>query len=239
MYMKIKPIYDAKYYKVEGIISNPDFVSDVRKLLKTFCDYGCPVPEKGFRNHSEFDEWQKRLWTKYDNGVRRTGKDEEFPIVVYGITINEILNKYGLDPKNKDDKYWIDQYIFFKARHYEKPLAVIKFIPSLQGKDPELWIRYFGHTKPLDIRAERIVEYQKLLPDYRGKNKPKDMKVIHRNKIVIELYREQKGQDRKNPFGRERRLRGRSIAQFVVNKLKKKYPELNVDLVNQIVKGMN
>jgi hypothetical protein len=142
----------------------------------------------------------------------------------------------NLDPRNKDDKYWIEQFIFFKKKEYEKPLAVIKYIPPLEGKDPELWIRYFGHTKPSDIKAEKLLEYQKLLPDYRGKNKPKDKEILRRNKIVIDLYLAEKDKSRGSIYARERRVKGQSIAQVVIDKLKRKYPELNKTLVDQILK---
>lgn len=239
MNMKIKPIYDSKYYKVQEIVSDPNFLNDVKTLLDSFSNFGCPVPQSGFRKYVDFDTWQRKLWRKYEDRIKSTGVQDEVPIVVYGQTIDRILRKYDLDPKNKDDKYWIEQFIFFKKKEYEKPLATIKFVPPLGGKDPELWIRYFGYTKPSDIKAEKIIEYQKLLPDYKGKNKPKDLKIIRRNRMVIELYYTERDKDRKNPLARERRLKGHSIAQFIVEKLNKKYPELNVDLVSQIVKNMN
>jgi hypothetical protein len=236
MKMKIKPIYDAKYYKIQQIVADPRFLDDVKNLLDSFSTFGCPVPNKGFRRYSDFDVWQKTLWKKYDDYVKKTGEQEDLPIVVYGHTINQILKRYDLDPRNKDDKYWIEQFIFFKKKEYEKPLAVIKYIPPLEGKDPELWIRYFGHTKPSDIKAEKLLEYQKLLPDYRGKNKPKDKEILRRNKIVIDLYLAEKDKSRGSIYARERRVKGQSIAQVVIDKLKRKYPELNKTLVDQILK---
>jgi hypothetical protein len=236
MKMKTKPIYDAKYYKTQEIAVDPEFLNDIKSLLNSFSTFGCPVPQKGFRKYSEFDAWQKKLWKKYDNFVRKNKIQEDYPIVVYGQRIDKILKKHGLDPKNRDDKYWIEQFIFFKKKDYEKPLAFIKYIPPLEGKDPELWIRYFGHTKPSDIKAEKLLEYQKLLPDYRGKNKPKDKEILRRNKIVIDLYLAEKDKSRGSIYARERRVRGQSIAQVVVDKLKKKYPELNKTLVDQILK---
>jgi uncharacterized membrane protein len=236
MKMKINPIYDAKYYQVKEIISDPGFVNDINDLLKRFHDFGCPVPKSGFRKYSDFDNWQRTLWKKYDDHIKNMSIQNDIPIVVYGQVIDRVLKKYGLDPKNKDDKYWIEQFIFFKKKEYEKPLALIKYIPPISGKDPELWIRYFGHTKPSDIKVEKILEYQKLLPDYKGKNKPKDLKILQRNKIVAGLYQKEKNKDRGNVYSRERRIKGQSISQFVVNKLKKKYPELNKTLVEQIVK---
>lgn len=239
MYMKIKPIFDAKYYEIRELVANTNFKTDIQKLLNSFSDYDCPVPKNGFKKYEEFDKWQKNLWRKYDLKVKSTGADDDEPIVVYGQIIDRILKKYGLDPKNKDDKYWIEQYIFFKKKEYEKPLAVIKYIPPISGKEPELWIRYFGHTRPSDIKAEKIFEYQKLLPDFRAKNKPKDEKILRRNKVVVELYRKEKDKNRGNVYARERRVKGESISQIVVNKLKKKYPELNTTLVDQIVKNIS
>ncbi len=236
MKMQIKPIYDAKYYRVQEISAHPGFLNDVKNLLNSFSTFGCPVPKKGFRKYSEFDAWQKKLWKKYDYYVRKTGVQEDFPIVVYGQTIDKILMRHGLDPKNKDDKYWIEQFVFFKKKEFEKPLAFIRYIPPIANKDPELWIRYFGHTKPSDIKVEKILEYQKLLPDYRGKNKPKDKKILKRNKIVVELYLKEREKSRGDIYARERSIKGQSISQFVANKLHKKYPELNKVLVEQIVK---
>lgn len=236
MKMKIKPIYDAKYYRVQEIAADPGFLNDIKGLLDSFSTFGCPVPQKGFRKYSEFDVWQKKLWKKYEDFVRKTGVQEDFPIVVYGHTIDQILKRYSLDSKNKDDKYWIEQFIFFKRKEYEKPLAIIKYVPPLEGKDPELWIRYFGYTKPSDIKAEKLLEYQKLLRDYRGKNKPKDKRITLRNTIVSDLYQKEKSKYHGSIYARERRVKGKSVAQIVANKLNKKYPELNKILVDQIVK---
>ncbi len=47
MNMKIKPIYDAKYYKVKEIVSNTNFKADIQKLLDSFSDYDCSVPKSG------------------------------------------------------------------------------------------------------------------------------------------------------------------------------------------------
>lgn len=98
----------------------------------------------------------------------------------------------------------------------------------------EVWVRFFGYTRIKDIPAKEIIKYQKYLPDYKGKNKPKKKKYTPRNKEVVDMYLSEK--EKLQQSGRERNTQGKAIVTKIINKFKKKYPKLNKSTVDKIVR---
>ena len=72
------------------------------------------------------------------------------------------------------------------------------------------------------------------LPDFRGKNRPYDPYIPTRNEKVVRVYEEEMQRDQSDYRKRERRPKGKSIADTVVLRLRHEYPELNRVLVEQI-----
>ncbi len=260
---EVDPVYDANYYKVQKILLDKKFQERIKAFKGWFEQFGCPIPTRGFRDLKAYDAWNEGLqktyfkWhksKKFRDAVKEiTGgsdritpeqqrqiydlEDTMLPTVTYKRYFDTILADIGLDPKNQDDRDWLEEHIFFNRQGYEKPKFLVKFIVAdkEKGTEPELWVRYFGYTRPSDVVSEAIEDFQKLLPDYRGKNKAKDESLIVRDREVYEVWLEVK---KANPFkGRDRRERGQSIAVITAKKLKKKYPKLNKTLVEKIIQG--
>ena len=259
---KEKPriIYDENYYKIQAVLENPNFGKRIKALKDKFAKFGCPIPPNGLRGYKDYMLLHDNLHKQYVKGkkskkykdaiLKITGGKELLTIeqiskideldremlapIVYGYDLENILEEFGLDKSDKEITDWIEFFFLFNEKDCLKDTISIKFIPAEKDKEPELWVRYRGYTKPSDIKRKDIIDYQKLLPDYSGKNKISDLNKIRRNNIVIKEYKELR---ENNPQLRERREKGQSAADIIVEKYKKKYPELNRDLVEQIVKN--
>lgn len=258
---KEKPriIYDENYYKIQAALENPNFGKRIKALKDKFTKFGCHIPPNGLRGYNDYMALHKNLHKQYIKGknskeyksavLKITGGKELLTMeqireiydldkilapIAYGNDLDDILDEFGLDKNNKEVEDWIEFLFLFNEKDYLKTPISIKFIPAEKNKEPELWVRYRGYTKPSDVKRKDIIDYQKLLPDYRGKNKISDLDKIRRNNLVIKEY---KYLQKHNPYGREKREKGQAIADIIVKKYKKKYPELNRSLVEQIVKN--
>lgn len=257
---KSRLIYDRKYYKVERISGDKHFKARIRALQDKFASFGCAIPKKGFASTNEYFAWHDKLGAKWGEvlnskpykaavqnitgGKMEWGQHEQdhlgqledtmLPPVAYGPELDAILEDFGLNPKDKNDEAWIEGYLFFNRKAYPHPMAVYKLTRNKDTNEWELWVRYFGHTQPNDIDAAQLTDLKRYLPDYIGKNRPTNPTIAARNKMIVEIYLEQK----KKLFGRgyDRSLVGQSVASKVVAKLRKKYPSLTPNLVLKIVR---
>lgn len=259
MGMKTRPIYDLKQRKIERLLKDRAFIARIKEFKSRFSKFGCPIPPSGFRSTKEFEVWWKGLGTthgkvlnskKYKNAVqkitkgqKRWGQEEQdkleqlrgdlLPPVAYGETMEGILEEFGLDPANKLDMRWLDSLVFFNKTFY--PHSLYKFILSRDNKEREqrLFIQVFPRTKLSDIPASELQDWQKHLPGYRGRNRPKDSSTAVRDKKVVDMYIREKKKLRVS--GRERSKNGTSVANKIWLKLKGQYPELSPNLIKKIV----
>lgn len=261
---KIRAIYDGKHYKIQRILKNPEFRIRIKEYENQFVKIGLPVPPKGFSNQVAFEVWADKVGKVQRNilnskeykeklnkisagkngfdGVWEKWKQKEelerneLPDI-FEYRFGEILEKFELNPENRLDREWLKSVLFYKKKNtvYPHLLTMVKLTRNKQG-EPEVWVKVFGHTrlKIKGISTKHIREFQKDLPDYVGKNKPRSERVITRNREVVDMYLEEKRMLLES--GRARSPKGKSIASMIVRKLKKKYPELNEKLVIKIVR---
>ena len=257
-----KTIYNETFYWLSGILNSKEFLSQIRELKNSFRRFGCQLPAKGFyksmRRDRAFAAWHKKLqnaWTEavksdaYRNARAKViGKkqnwsrkeqdrldkiDQKFlPPINYGDKLNQILLKFDLDPANRSHKDWIRNYLFFGERNFTRPSYKLRVVTGKDGR-PELWVRFFGHTSVADLPMREIREIQKFLPDYKGKNRRKDKRVAKRNKEVVDEYFRLKKSPRLTSYDRSEK--GNSIANKIIAKIGKKYPELTSGLVKVVI----
>lgn len=138
---KNRKIYDQDYYKIQLIINDPKFKNAIKKLTKTFADFGCPIPEKGLKSYKDYMKWNDKYFNKrakieysriFKDKINKitSGKDswgaEEQEIIeklrnkelppVYGEDINNLLNEFGIHQKHKNYKNFRDfitEYLFY------------------------------------------------------------------------------------------------------------------------------
>lgn len=255
---KTRLIYDRKYYQVEKISHDKHFQGRINDLRGRFASFDCHIPKNGFTSNDEYDDWHNKLIVKrrelrgkksYINAVKKiTGgratwgqkeqdqlqelEDTKLPPITYLYDLEEILDDFGLNPKDRNDMNWIEGYMFFNRKAYMHPTPIYKLVRD-KNNEWELWVRVFGYTRASDIDAAQLADLKRYLPDHKGKNKPQNSAIMIRNKIVKETYLK----TRKKLRGKRQRSRvGKSIAVAVAKTLKKKYPALNPNLILKISK---
>jgi hypothetical protein len=255
---KSRIIYNKRYFRTQQMLRNPDFLEAITDLKNEFAKWGCPIPKGGFKNDKGFQAWrsrlsarykEERLGKKYNDALRAiTGGAEKMtrdqfkfvqeleelalPPIDYLERIDTITEEFGLNSKVDEDTDWVKSFIFYNRTDYQTVLAELKFITPNKGKGPELWVQYFAHTKPSDIPPAAIKDLQKLLPEYREKNRPPEFRTLERDAEVIRAYYKIIGPTKEAGI---RRKAGDSAAAAVVRLLKRKYPELTVELVQKII----
>ena len=239
--MKERIIYDKKYYKVKNLLENIKFLERITDFKKEFSDFGCPIPEEGFPNREEYEKWEEKF-AEIRREIKKRSRDivekdeahaldeTMLRLSTYGLNLRDILKEFDLNPENKDDYNWIENYFFFGIKDYPHDLGTLRF--DLEKE--ELWLRILPHTNLRKIPLKGIKQWQKLLPEYRERNKGKDVGKMERDKEVRILYEKYRHEILENEFY-DRARPGKSIASRVLKELKPKYPELNENLIKKIV----
>lgn len=157
------------HYKAKIITEDQYFKDFVSFLLSKFDNLGCPIPDKGFKNDKEYEEWRKLYWQIVDKN-----KGKSLP-PLFKIYIKELVVYYKIEEKYK--KYFEDfflNYIFFKKDYYPHPGFTISWKNNKRTNEHELYIRIFSHTtKENIIKNWSIVKNEKKLLNDWSKKKQK------------------------------------------------------------------
>lgn len=215
---KVRIIHNLDYYKAEFIMADPKFNDFIGQLMKKFSDFGCPVPEKGFKNYKEYLEWNDKYFDaiskieygpEFKNKINKiTGgnsswgieeqekieelRDKELP-PIYGSDIGYMLEEYGISRKDKSYRKFADfiiEYIFFKKREFIDSQLVITWKRDEKTSEAELFIKILPHTRKEDIEKiwPMIKKEQAYLPKYKVKHK--EYKNFHRDLEIYNIYKD-------------------------------------------------
>ena len=248
---------NLKQRTVQRALENKEFGRHIKEYKSRFANFGHPIPPRGFSNQAAFRIWKDGVWKTYNQILRSkkykdaintlTGGQDKFSYEIWEkveeLKINalphiyehhfkQILERFGLNPENRDDRDWLELVIFFGKKDYPHLITTVKLTRDKSGELQE-WVRILPYTRPTDIPLKLVTDMQKHLLDYVGKNKQRDRRIVARNKEVVDMTFKLK--QKLTYSSRERSPKGESLASKTASKLKKKYPELNENLVKTIL----
>jgi hypothetical protein len=248
-----KTVYNTLHYQLKALLKNPEFLKDIQNLKDIFTSFDVPIPETGFENRDQYDQWRDRYWEvrgmklaspEYLTEVERlTGNEgklssgnydklqvikESMIPLVYLDYLHNLLEKYGFNIKDKKLKHFIERYFFFNQQELkEHPLHITHKRNEKTGSS-ELFIKIEPWTtkKDLENAWTSIKEEQSIYEDYIERNVP--WAEFDRDIEIYKLYKEV--------------LKTRKVTKikaadiYVYAQLHKKYPEINNDLIRKIYK---
>ena len=253
---KQREVYDTNYYRVKELLANQLFVKKVQWLKDKFIEFGCPIPKDGFGTYQEYMDWNKRYWSvyaklrygeEYKNKVKEITKGKDtygvdemnkinelesvFLPPVYGQYLENLLEEFGIDKNDKGFSEFIEYHIFLNKNTYPTTMALTKWIKDEKTGKWELFLQIFGHTRKeyLINYWDFIVEDQKSLPDYQGKNKAWEM--FDRDKEIYDLY-----ESMRNKIAGKRTKKGeRPIDEEIYVRIAGKYPDISLSTIRSII----
>ena len=154
-------IFDDNFYRLGAVMLSGKFA----KLKSTHHDYyaelGYPIPPTGFTTATQYHEWIEKV---KDNVTTDTPDSR----------LHDILRAFNL-PIMHENIMAMKWSVFFGKQFGEDFPAIKGDISSkFAGTNrEELWVRVYPWTKKADYEDywSFIVELQKQMPDYRGKEK--------------------------------------------------------------------
>jgi hypothetical protein len=249
-----RTIYDQNYYKAQAMILDPWFIEKIAWLKNRFVEVGCPLPKRPFKKYKDYLAWNKRFWDRYAQMMkspeylqeknRITGGKENIPLKeyeqlqefeeqflppVYGNIYDKILEHFRINHRDKGFRDFLEYHIFFGYNEYPTSPFSITWRRNDKTRQPELFIRLYGHTKKEDIIShwDQIAQEQKHLSGYMGKNK--EWQSFERD---IEIYNQYKSL--KDPkIKRNSSYKAIDIRLWAT--LRKKYPNLTVNSIRSII----
>lgn len=251
-----REVYDKNYYKVQELLANPKFKRQISDLKRKFQKFNCPIPKNGFNSMQEYLDWNKnKFWKSYSDletsekykkeiikitgGKSSWGSEEMLKIErfrekflppVYGQVFEDILEEFGISRKNKGFDDFLERHVFFNKNTYPTSLLTVKWIRNKKTDKMELFIQIYGHTRKEDLMKnwDFIIEDQKLLPDYTGKNKK--WFTFNRDNLIYETYLKIKE-------GRSTRSskKLKPIDEEIYLQMQDRYPGLTMGTIRSIV----
>jgi len=248
-------ILDGFHYKAAMIIEDQYFKDLVAFLLSKLKSFGCPIPDKGFKDYKEYEAWRNLYWKisesiqtsknyqtqlskiKTEKGLKSFRQDKLPPL--FKIYIKEIVNYYKI--KEEYQKYFEEfffNYIFFNKGYYPHPNFTISWKKNKKTNENELYVRVFGHTTKEDIvkNWDIIKEEKKLLNGWLGKNKSRND-----FKRDLEIYKFYKtlSQDKDVKRGKEENIyRARRMDEKISAMMVDKHGDLTWENIRKIINRM-
>ncbi len=249
----IRPIYNQNYYKAQAMLRDPWFIEKIAWLKGRFAEVGCPLPESGFKEYSQYLDWREHYWKRYSEMITSqefkegcyqiTGGQDQFPREtmdkleefersflppVYGEYFNEILQHYEIDPNNKRFYDFIEFHVFLGVDSYTESTFLIRLAKNRKTHKSELFIQIYGYTKKEDIinNWPLISKEQACLPGFLGKSKK--WETFERDLDLYNEYKKLKMIHKINKEGGFSLLNPRGLDVKLLLKLHKKYPELTI-----------
>ena len=255
----IRNIYSDKYYEAKQLLLNSIFQNEVEQLIKRFENFDCPIPKDGFKKYSQYEEWLKGYYAAYSRLIssqkykdqiekitggkgfisseeyqRKEDLDYNFLPIPYGEYIMDIMDKCGVDRKDTVLYDFIDHYIFFKQENLATPLFNVVWKRNEETDRMELFIQLLGNTRKEDFinNWDQILVDQKLLPDYKERNKP--WSTFERDFEIHEKYLELKN----GLAGKRASIKNGELAidDRLYSEFLHKYPELTLSIVRDAIK---
>lgn len=185
-------IYDNKYYQAKIIVENDTCLTIINWLKNRFSSFNCPIPDDGFKSLGDFLAWQNKIRMIRQEmindkdiveKINNTGHnndhdfiypgDDIFPPVLFHNYFEMILDRCGITKNRNIYSKMLFDYLIFGHKDIIQPLFEMNYKKNEGTKELELWIKVNGNTRREHIIKHwpEIAQWQKSLPDYRGKNK--------------------------------------------------------------------
>ncbi len=259
-----KPILDDYHYQTRIMMRDRYFKDSINHLLNLFKNFGCPIPRDGFKKYDEYSRWNDKYWKKFaeirygkeyknrleqiTQGKKSWGLDiqnkiekleENFLPPIYGRYFEEILNHFNIINDRKGFYDFLINYVFFKKTEYPHRLFSVVWQKNKKNKEPELYIRIFGHTKKEDIKKywPEIEKHKKTLPSYHGKSK--ERKNFDRDAQIFKLYKEIKAKKTDTHKNRgENIYYNKRIDEEICTIISNQYGDLEWENIRKIIAKM-
>lgn len=255
----LTPIYSKTYYRFQKLIKDRKFQEQIRWLYSRYEKFGCPVPKGGFKTYTEYEKWLSLFWKIYysiektnrpqkvittsnisiTNGLRKIRirniidiYDPLFPPAPHEFIIC-ILEQFEFDKDKNEYRGFISDYLFRGKKEYTENTFQIRWIRDEKTDKFELFIQILPNTKKehIDLYWHHVIEEQKLLPGYIGKNKKWEN--FERDMYVYNVYKDLQNKLTSKRTSRKTGQRPLDEQTWLV--IKKKYPRINLDQIKDII----
>ena len=225
-----KPVYNERYYKIQALLKNAVFQTDIAWLKDQFDKYGVSVPDGGFQTYKEYmgwndtfwDTWTKReysddvknLWKKYanpdDNKIYGSEAMNQYEVEkaelvppVYGEYLHRVMREYGFDSRDKDLHEFLINHVFLGKNEITDPSFEVIHRRDEKTGQFEMFVHVFPWTTKDDIvRGWNFIRKEQEF-HRKGVDRNQMWKNFDRDYHIYELY-EQAREEKKN--GDKRRL---------------------------------
>ena len=254
----IRKIYSKKYYQAKQLLLDKRFQEGISKLKNKFLSIDCPIPQGGFKKYQELLDWNVRYGDayskliksdEYKNNIQRiTGGKEninreeylakeefekEFLPIPYGYYLEDIVEDCDFDPKDKELCEFAENYLFFNQEDLTTSLFNLIWRRNEKTDKFELFIQILGDTRKEDIDSQwkEIQKEQKLLPDYKERNKPwetfeRDNKIYEKYLFLVQKRNGKRSRTKKGEI---------ALDDALYREFSCKYPELELSNIREII----
>ncbi len=106
-----KTVYSDNYYRLLALTYNPKFSTEIKKLRQVFSDIGHPIDFKKTNNQAIQLKWAQELREKDKTNKLKFEAHERY-YLSFDTQLKKIMDKFGLDVKNKNEHFLTKQYFF-------------------------------------------------------------------------------------------------------------------------------